>query len=228
MDVVYVVGPGDDNEELRYSLRSLANLDHDRVWIAGHCPPWVTGVGQISTVQRYSTANLLAAAVHPEVSESFVYMNDDFFVMQPVDEVPMLHRGLVVDVIADYRASGLTRGYVNGMVATGEFLERLGFRAALSYELHLPMVLDKARFAEVVTLPHRHGVQIRALHKRTLYGNFCELGGTRTADVKVCDAWPDAWSSPDQPFVSTSAEAWRQIGHAIRGRFPDRCAYERS
>ena len=47
MDAVYYVRPGDRNDELRYSLRSLANLPHDRVWIVGHTPPWVTGIESI-------------------------------------------------------------------------------------------------------------------------------------------------------------------------------------
>ena len=47
-DLVYIVCPGDQNEELRYSLRSVArNLPGRRVWIFGHTPPWVTGVHSV-------------------------------------------------------------------------------------------------------------------------------------------------------------------------------------
>ncbi len=42
-DVVYVVRPGDKNEELRYSIRSvIANLPHRKVWIAGYKPTWLS------------------------------------------------------------------------------------------------------------------------------------------------------------------------------------------
>ena len=44
MDIVYVVRPGDENEALRYSLRSLANIPHRTVWIAGYRPKWCYGI----------------------------------------------------------------------------------------------------------------------------------------------------------------------------------------
>ena len=51
MDLVYVVRDG-ANPELRYSLRSVAvNLPHDRVWIVGHVPAWITGCETVPTVQ---------------------------------------------------------------------------------------------------------------------------------------------------------------------------------
>ncbi|MFF3129757.1 hypothetical protein ACFVRD_48125 [Streptomyces sp. NPDC057908] len=51
-DIVYVVRPWNQNEQLRYSLRTLANLPHRRVWIAGYCPTWVgPDVGRIPVAQ---------------------------------------------------------------------------------------------------------------------------------------------------------------------------------
>ena len=41
LDVVYCVKELITNEELRYSLRSLRNLPHRKVWIFGGCPKWV-------------------------------------------------------------------------------------------------------------------------------------------------------------------------------------------
>ena len=107
-DIVYVVRAADKNEELRYSLRSLANLPHAKVWIAGYCPSWVQGVGVIPVKSRthghqHAKASLRAACEHPEVSDEFVYMNDDFFVMQPLDELPVMHRGTVADMVRNRR-----------------------------------------------------------------------------------------------------------------------------
>ena len=69
-DIVYVVRPGERNEELRYSLRSLSNLPHGRVWIAGYMPKWVTGVEHIPSPAKpgshvHAKANLRAACQHP-------------------------------------------------------------------------------------------------------------------------------------------------------------------
>lgn len=46
MDILYLCRPG-ENLELRYSLRSLRNVPHGRVWIFGDCPDWVTNVNLV-------------------------------------------------------------------------------------------------------------------------------------------------------------------------------------
>src|SRR5688572_14976620 len=101
MDIVFPIRASGRTDELRYSLRSLVNLPHDRVWIAGHRPEWVSkevghiAVHQLGGTTKYerSLANLLAACSHPEVSDEFVRFDDDFFVMVPMDRVPLLHQG---------------------------------------------------------------------------------------------------------------------------------------
>ncbi|MFD7516083.1 hypothetical protein ACFV85_14950 [Streptomyces niveus] len=227
MDVVYVVEPGDGNEELRYSLRSLAaHLPHDRVWIAGHRPAWVSGdVGHIPTTQqgsrfRNSTGNLRAACEHPDVSEEFAYFNDDFFVMEPADEVPRWHRGPLDAVIASTRSSL----YRRGAQATALLMSRMRLDTdgpLLSYEMHAPMVVTKAGMLQALDA----GAGLPVLHKRTLYGNMQQLGGDQADDVKVRtldDGPPDAafWSTSDAAFTGG------RIGVLIRAAFPDPCRYE--
>lgn len=98
MDVVYYVRPGERNEELRYSLRSLQNMPHERVWLVGHKPAWVTGVEHIpnrsngSSPQHNATSHLLAAC-DAVPAERFVVFNDDFYVMEPIEHIPALHAG---------------------------------------------------------------------------------------------------------------------------------------
>ena len=44
MDIVYNCRPGKQNEELRYSIRSvMENLPHDNLWVVGGKPEWYTG-----------------------------------------------------------------------------------------------------------------------------------------------------------------------------------------
>ena len=40
-DIVYFVKPSEDNDELKYSLRSLKNLNHGQVYLVGYRPSWV-------------------------------------------------------------------------------------------------------------------------------------------------------------------------------------------
>src|SRR5690606_9190627 len=104
--VLYFVKDGERNEELRYSLRSLANFDHDRVVIVGGKPSWVTGVdffrgnrfpGKWGNVYD----NLRIACEH--VDGEFVVMNDDIFITRPTTLLPSLHRGSLTDHLAKVR-----------------------------------------------------------------------------------------------------------------------------
>ena len=63
MDIVYPIKSTNENIELRYSLRSLQNIQHDRVFIIGDLPNFVQNVIHIpiqSVNSRYaSTTNSL-------------------------------------------------------------------------------------------------------------------------------------------------------------------------
>lgn len=224
MDVVYVCRPGQRNDELRYSLRSLANLAHDRVWIGGSCPAWVQGVQQVPVAHRRSkyeasTANLMAVAA-AGVSARFVLMNDDFFLMQPLEEVPVLHRGPIADAVPDHP----TLSYARRMAEMADWLKLHG-HTQLCYEMHAPMVLERRRLLEVMNLPVEPAVRDR--HKRTLYGNVWALGGERVDDFKI--STQRQGFSPETPFLSTTDNSFRlcAVGKHIRERFPDPSPYER-
>jgi hypothetical protein len=229
MDVVYVVGPQKENEELRYSLRSIAaNLPHGRVWIVGYKPEWVANVEYLPTIQKMtrwqnSTANLLTACIHDEMPERFVYFNDDFYVAQPIPAVPTLHRGYVADVMRHY---AYTSGrYVEGLKKTAVLLKELGYPDPLSYEVHAPMVVERRPMLDVLRLAADRGRGIVAIHKRTLYGNVYRIGGEQVDDVKVLGY---GHSPPPGAFVSTSATSFGgKCGRWLRKLFPTPCQYER-
>lgn len=223
--MVYVVRPGDDNEPLRYSLRSMAaNVPHRRVWVAGHAPPWLRGVGHIPTAQRgdkhaNSTGNLRAACEHPDVAEEFLYVNDDFYCLRPVTEVPVYHRGRVADVYTQTRHMS-TGQWLPGLVGTRRLLARLGHPDPLCYELHVPMPVTKTGVLETLDV----GAGVRALHKRTLYGALHQVGGTRMRDPKVTHPRP---IQPSGDWLSTSQRALvGGAGRFLRGLFPTPCRYE--
>jgi hypothetical protein len=182
-DVLFLVRRGDVNEELRYSLRSLANVPHGRVWIAGHRPAWVSADVGLVRVQQFrgkhsnAKANLEAALRCDEISESFLYMNDDFFVMQPMESVPALHRGSIAEVAAEQPGSS---DYVEAMHATRRILVDLGIPEPLSYELHVPMLVTRSGMLEALQWVNHPRIQ-----ERSLYGNLAGVGGERIEDLKV-------------------------------------------
>ncbi|MFH8577116.1 hypothetical protein [Streptomyces zaomyceticus] len=218
------------NEALRYALRSwAAHLPHGRVWLVGHRPRWAVGVEHIPTVQagtkyKNTTAAVEAACQHPEVSQTFLLANDDMFVMHPLpDGMPVLHRGTVRTVETYYvaRASG---AYLRGMRETRDLLEQHAITNPLSYELHVPMPVDKLGMLAALDL----GWHLDVLHKRTAYGNLAGLGGEEIRDVKILHRAPQGYG-PASPFLSTMPDSFGMghIGQFIRRAFPTPSPYER-
>lgn len=233
-DLVYIVKASENNEELRHSLRTVAeNLPHRRVWLVGYRPRWIDpGVGYVPTLQRgpkhHNTwNNWTAAARHAEISDEFVLMNDDFFVTAPVADVPVLHRGPAEEAIAWYGKHRLTSHRMR-MAYTVQVLRRAGLNGPLfSYELHTPMVVDRHLLAAGITELRSARFTGHNLAKRTWYGNLAGVGGERAHDVKVMGPKDGMPESP-WPLLSTSPHGWAGlVGGTLRQRFGAPCRYER-
>ncbi|MCM1964835.1 hypothetical protein [Streptomyces sp. G1] len=226
-DLVVPLRESKNNQQLRYALRSWAeNLPHGRVWLVGYRPYWTAEVEHIPTVQagtkyQNTTAAVRAACEHPDVSDRFLLVNDDFFTMRELDEMPVLHRGPVREV-ERYYASRHSGSYLTGMRETRALLEGLGHPEPLSYELHVPLTVDKAGM--LAALDAGRGLDV--VHKRTLYGNLAGLGGRRIEDVKVMHRGPKFDRGAE--FISTMPDAFANgmVGGLIRRRFPRACRYE--
>jgi len=234
MDVVYLVkGPNQasGNEDLRYSLRSLAaNIPHDQIWIVGYCPRWLTGVRHINSRSSGDKwwnlpTDLMAAARHPEISDSFAYWNDDFFALTPQDVVPLRHRGLLSAYVG--RRGAACSSYVMGQRQTLALLRSWGYEEPRSYETHMPLVMDKPTVLEALgrALAEFRG---RALAYRSVYGAVAGLEGSKIEDMKMaCTGGhiPAGWQ-----WISTSDRSFGsgRIGRELRAMFPQPCAYERS
>lgn len=228
IDLVIPVRVGEHNEQLRYALRSFAkHLPHGRVWIVGHKPTWLTGVHHIPTWQGSSkyantTRAVRAACEHPDVSEVFLLANDDMFAMERHEFMPVYHRGLVAEVEEYYRRRRIRSQYLEGMRATRQLLARLGYEDPLSYEVHVPLPVDKSGMLEAL----EYGKSLPVVHKRTLYGNLAGLGGTRIRDPKVLHT--GSMFPKDGPWLSTMSRSFThgQVGKWIRSRFPEPSRYE--
>lgn len=184
MDHVYLCRYG-PNEELRYSLRSLATfVPHDEIWIVGGWPEWLTGVRKLEhdvrgTKNQRTTLHLDLACLTEGISDPFLLWMDDIYAMQPMAEIPVLHNGPL-------RPRSGTTSWASGQRATFRWLERQeGLQPLMSYELHVPLLVHKEPMLEALRrLPE---VNHRVPHKRTIYGNLAGLGGRYSADCKVMD-----------------------------------------
>lgn len=227
LDVIYLVGPGDPNEELRYSLRSVArNLPHRKIWVVGDKPKWVTGVEFIpgnpkSNKYQNVVANLLAACEADGPTPNVVLMNDDFFVLRSVAAVAPTHLGPATE--ANKRRAGT---YQTGMKQTIDLLRRWGVpEPILSYEGHRPFPINRKLMADA--LRRAEGEKLVAVQYRTLYGNLYRIGGERGKDVKVSTS-TQTWDE-GQVFVSTANNTWQngRVGKRLRVLFSDPSPYEK-
>lgn len=229
LDIVIPVRAGTTNEHLRYALRSFAaNLPHGRVWIVGARMPWLRNVEHIPTRQSghkfaNTTAAVRAACEHPKVSDRFILCNDDFFVMKATPEVVPLHRGPIIAVEQYYRRIRSGR-YLRGMTETRRLIEKLGYPAPLSYELHVPLVVDKNVMLAALDIAAKH--RLAVVHKRSLYGNLAAIGGTRLRDVKVLTRGGSY--QRQGRYLSTMPDTFRSgmVGRQIRAAFPVASPYE--
>lgn len=232
LDVVYVLKEDENNEELRYSLRSLTNLPHRKVFIAGYKPSWVKNIEHLPIVQsgrKYDNVShsgvFRTICNNDDISNDFVLMNDDFFVINRISQVPNLRRLQPIDhyiELYDNLEAG-DKYYCATMKDTAAFLRQRGFQDVDSYELHVPMVINKDRYLELRSMYPKG----QSLHMRTLYGNYYHVDGKRIKDVKVVK--DGVGFSKETPFLSTLDELFKygEVGRYIRAKFPNKSRYEK-
>ena len=188
MDVVWICRTG-PNEELRYSIRSVAaNMPHENIVVVGGKPDWYTGKFiEVNTFtdsghpsrNKYENAknNIRQVVDNDSISKDFVLMNDDFYVMKPVDQLQYYHGGLLADKIKTHQTFAPGAEYTGVLTRTAQILDAVGIKDPLDYALHIPMMFNRQKLGEVLKQP------IASI--RTLYGNMYSVGGRQMGDVKV-------------------------------------------
>lgn len=230
MDIVYPLSANYDGEELKYSLRSLRNIPHEKVFFVGGCPKWAKNIIHIPTTQKgtkykNTTKAMITACNDPRVSNDFVLMNDDFFILEPTtpDELNLYNGTVQSNLDALYNKYGSANPYMRGAEQTRDLLKANGIVAEpLCYELHIPFVFNKGKFLNMFDL--REVEQINCLHKRTLYGNLYLKGGNDTRDVKIFAR--DGFSGKTGAFLSCSNDGFDLIKDFLAKKFPEPSEYE--
>lgn len=187
MDIVYICRNG-ENEELRYSIRSvIENLPHDNIWVVGGKPKWYSGnhIAVSQDGRKYDNArkNMKAIAASSEISEDFILMNDDFFVVSPVDQLRHYHGGLLSERISFLREKYGVSQYSQMLAKTAKYLAQRGIHEPLDYALHIPFMMNKTNMSQIIDSD---------VSWRIAYGNLFVTDGIavevfdgKSKDVKV-------------------------------------------
>lgn len=226
-DIVYILRNDIEPQELRYSLRTLKNFPHGRVWFFGGEPAYLKPDVQKYIAQRGDTPwervsfTLRQACAETELTDDFWLFNDDFFIMKPVTEYEPKYNGTLWQHIIEVedRHGGHPSAYTAQLRRTAKALQEADL-PQLNYALHVPMLINKEKALK--TLDRFPFVPMF----RSLYGNMNHINGVDTEDVKIAtiNKEPD----PEAELLSTSDNSWLagKVGAFIRERFPDKSKYE--
>ena len=220
IDIVYFVKDESENEELRYSLRSVEkNFPHRNVWFYGGCPDdlrpdrWAH-IKQNARSKWGNTSGLLRSACANEgISENFVLFNDDFFVMQPISSLPYYSDGSLASRIHELQTRNkYGSAYITRMQLTKRMLERGGYPTE-NYAMHMPMIINRREMQE--TFKRFPDGEMW----RSLYGNHHNKPVEYTRDCKIYDR--NAVPPTDTLFLSTTDASflYGKVGEYIRGQF---------
>jgi hypothetical protein len=226
MDIVYICREG-DNEELRYSIRSIEkNFPGQKIWVAGYKPDWYSGlfisIPDTSTKFNNIRIAMFEVAEHPEVSDDFVFMNDDFFLIEPITEWKTYNGGLLSDKINRYRQINPTSTYVILLKKTFRQLRSMGIKTPLDYDIHVPMIFNKIKLLDLAYL---------TFQPRSLYGNLYQIASEAITDVKRYASESSlrtlSYTENDYPFISTEDKSFEIVKQEILGEmFPEPSKYE--
>jgi hypothetical protein len=182
MDFVYICRDG-ENEELRYSIRSvLLSFPEAKIWVVGGKPKWYSGnhvfLEQDNNKYVNAVNNLKAVCNTPDISNNFILMNDDFFIIKKIETVEQFYNGLLSEKIDKFIKITGSSMYIKKLITTNNKLNKLGFTKPLDYELHVPMPMHKAGLLYILN-------EYPECLWRSMYGNLFNVGGSQMEDVKV-------------------------------------------
>lgn len=230
-DYVYPLRAGGNYAEMRYSLRTLVNMpDVGNLWVVGSRPIWLKNATHIPSRPGKSKWDNIVDALREvcardDLSQEFVYMNDDFMVLKPVTELRPMHRGSTYLVPGYARMGG---GWNRGHRDTLRLLHDLGWRGdPLYYELHVPMVFDKTKLASILDAALDHPHTPRCLQYRSLYGNWYDIGGDYAEDCKPGASLSAKFTGTYLSTSDTMFSARRSnVVDYLKEHFPEPSKYE--
>ena len=223
-DFVYILKDTPKNEELKYSLRSIeANAGDliNRVVFVGGKPDGFQGYLHIKNNQIFDTKhknaimNIYAACITKDITDNFVLMNDDFYIMKPIDDVYMYYDGTMAKRIEEL-PDGL---YKRNMQDFYDILSK-HFICPLNYAVHTPTLINKQLAATIIK-------QCEPEHNfRNLYGN-CMRQITLSVSVKdnKFRAKDKTWDK-QATFASSDDVTFKRMLPTLRAKFKNKSRWE--
>ena len=233
MDIIYTLGNGSiwDNNELRYSLRSLEhNCKYiDRVFVIGDSCDWFSSeIIHVPFIETKTRAfNVLDKFLYFFKSfdvKDVLYMMDDVFLLEDVypDTYPFYYKNNLPEIVKNQN------NYNNSLIDTRRYLIALG-KECKHFGCHVPIVYNKEKFLSIDWSPfydYPNGLSIRSV-----YCNVLGIEGKHRRDVKFYDITnvhdlqnrirgSDCFSIADNVI-------YNGVSEFLKNRFPQKSRFEK-
>jgi hypothetical protein len=228
------VRPGDVNEELRYAIRSWERnlIMGDLVLMTvGYKPTWLNPDHHIEGNRHKSMAhavfdNILlaseAAKVNSYTHPLAVYMNDDFFCMDPTPGVLPVKRNLTLAQHIEKFPEGAGLWWPRSLRLTASWLASEGYSSPDSWEVHRPLLAAPGAMYEALARWDM-GSADTVPQWRTVYGAFSGDHAYPVGDSKL----GTRITGYGTPWISTSDQTWRRHAVVIKPRFQKPSRWEK-
>lgn len=227
IDIVYPLKEDDsDYLELKYSLRSLKNYQHKNVYLVGGKPSWVKNVKHIPfndsflDPQHNVLRKLYAISKNDQISQRFILMNDDFFILRKVKKIHYFYTGTYYNFLKRQRSKGES-SFLSSADKTWQMLAN--YPNPKNYGVHVPIMFDRNKLKSMM-----EGLGNKIYHLRSMYGNYYNVRGNKMNDVKAKDI-RTLNMLRNGTFISVTDDFFRSnhFSAYIHNQFPSKSEYEK-
>lgn len=231
MDILYLHKRHTQGEELRYSLRSLKNIEHGKVYIAGEVQPWCRNVIHIESPQD-STKNhntlraLLKVLRESRISKEFMLFHDDMYVVRPIGAIPHYSRGNLKDVVKKLALMDGDTPYLRRTLATLEYMQKyLGIENPISFNLHVPMVFDRDKLLDSIDWTFHDKPGWWEQQYQSIYFNRYQIPALKMPKDPKVRAFQPVDEAPT--FLSSDNKTFKHVRSLLINKLPNASEYER-
>jgi hypothetical protein len=200
---------GRDGRELKYCIRSMQKhfATLSGVLLIGDLPSWYTGdylpASDIPGRKEWSIVSKILQCPY----DRFLICSDDVFALADFDEsLPMYYSGPLAKVPA------------HGQYAKRVANTRLIYPNGLMYDIHQPMIIDRALYHAAHNIPWHE----REYLNKSIYGNFVG-GGVQLDDYKIRTR---EQVDMTRPFFSTNDRTAKYV--RFDDIYPEKSRYEKT
>jgi hypothetical protein len=183
--------------------------------------------------KREHSGRNLDAILASDISEEFLWLNDDFFILEDREEFPIWSSGRTLRAHIEFleaekgKPTSNGRVYVDGLRDQLELLEEWGYPDPPSLEIHTPLPLRKSIIAPLLERARSSRPQLEAGFFRCLYYASGLPIEQLSDDVKIYGHKEPIPNGAE--IVSSSPVSWNvgELGKQIRKQYWRRSPWEK-